>query len=84
VKTEKGDLVFRPLSKNLYIYKPRRGGGETDESSATNMLSTLKENKTFFTNRQVELGESARMSLQCRLKDFDLVEFDQGLSSCAR
>jgi hypothetical protein len=50
VKTSKGDLVFKPLSKNLYVYKLRSGGRETEESSATNMLTTLKENKTFFTN----------------------------------
>jgi hypothetical protein len=42
VKTSKGDLVFKPLSKNLDVYKPRSGGGETKESSATNMLNTLK------------------------------------------
>jgi hypothetical protein len=60
VKTEKGDLVFRPLSKNLYVNKPRRGGGESKESSAANMLNTLKENKTFFANRQVERARQAR------------------------
>jgi hypothetical protein len=60
VKTSKGDLVFKPLSKNLYVYKPKNGGGETKESSATNMLNTLKENKTFFTNQQVERARQAR------------------------
>jgi hypothetical protein len=32
VKTAKGNLVFKPLSKNLYVYKPRSGGGEKQQT----------------------------------------------------
>jgi hypothetical protein len=60
VKTPKGDLEFKPLSKNLYVHKPRSDGIKLEAKQETSMLSTLEENKTFYTNRQVERAKKAR------------------------
>jgi hypothetical protein len=54
VKTPKGDMEFKLLSKNLYVHKPRGNGIKLEAKQVTSMLSTLEENKTFYTNRQVE------------------------------
>jgi hypothetical protein len=50
VKTPRGNLVFKPLFKNLYVNKPKNQGSEEEASPEANMLSTLNENKSFFTN----------------------------------
>jgi hypothetical protein len=59
VKTPSGDLQFKPLSKNLYVFKPRNGKSEPTVNE-TSMLTTLKENKSFFTNRQIKRAKQAR------------------------
>jgi hypothetical protein len=59
VKTPSGDLQFKLLSKNLYVFKPRNGKSEPSVND-TNMLTTLKENKSFYTNRQIERAKQAR------------------------
>jgi hypothetical protein len=59
VKTPSGDLQFKPLSKNLYVYKPRNGESEPSVNE-TNKLATLKENKSFYTNQQIERAKQAR------------------------
>jgi hypothetical protein len=60
VKTPRGDLKFKQLSKNLYVHKPRGDGIKLEAKQETSMLSTLEENKTFYTNRQVERAKRAR------------------------
>jgi hypothetical protein len=60
VKTPKGDLKFELLPKNLYVHKPRGNGIKLELKQETSMLSTLEENKTFYTNRQVERAKRAR------------------------
>jgi hypothetical protein len=59
VKTPSGDLQFKPLSKNLYVFKPKNAESEPSVTE-TNMLSTLKENKSFCTNQQIERAKQAR------------------------
>jgi hypothetical protein len=59
VKTSRGDLQFKPLSNNLYVFKPRNGESEPSVIE-TNRLSTLKENKSFYTNWQIERAKQAR------------------------
>jgi hypothetical protein len=49
VKNPRGDLQFKPLTKNLYVFKPRNSGSESSVTEV-NMLSTLEENKSFYTN----------------------------------
>jgi hypothetical protein len=59
------------LSKNLYVHKPRGNGIKLEAKQETSMLSTLEENKTFYTNRQVERAKRARAlarALGCPLK----------------
>jgi hypothetical protein len=52
VDTGKGTMGFCPISKYLYIYEP--------DVRATNMLTTLKENKRFYTSRQIDRAKRAR------------------------
>lgn len=52
VETPKGVIPFRPLTKYLYVYKPN--------VPEMNMLSTLKENKRFYTRRQIDRAKRAR------------------------
>jgi hypothetical protein len=44
----------------LFIHKPRVDGIKLEAKQETSMLSTLEENKTFYTNRQVERAKKAR------------------------
>jgi hypothetical protein len=60
IKTPRGNLVFKPLSKNLYVHKPKNQGNEEQASPEANMLNTLNENKSFFTNRQVKRAQDVR------------------------
>jgi predicted negative regulator of RcsB-dependent stress response len=59
-KTPKDDLEFKPLSKNLYVHKPRSNRTKLEANQETSMLSTLEESKTFYTSRQVERAKKAR------------------------
>jgi hypothetical protein len=52
--------VFKLLSKNLYVHKPKNQGSEEQASPEANMLSILNENKSFFTNWQVKRAQEAR------------------------
>jgi hypothetical protein len=89
VKTPKGDLAFKLLWMNLYVHKPRSNRNKLEAKQEKSMLSTLEENKTFYTNRQVERAKKARAlerALECP-SDADLkmiVERYKGLSGVTR
>jgi hypothetical protein len=51
VETPKGILPFVRLPNSLYVLKPTTG--ETTSSNQTNLLQTVKENKSYFTQRQL-------------------------------
>jgi hypothetical protein len=59
VKTSRGDLQFKLLSKNLYVFKPRNGESESSVTEA-NRLCTLKKNKSFYSNQQVGRAKQVR------------------------
>jgi hypothetical protein len=47
-------LEFRPLKNGLYVWKPKKN---TTEMSFVN---TVEENKSFYTNREIERAKAAR------------------------
>jgi hypothetical protein len=56
VKTTRGILKFTQLTKNLYVHKPMI----KEVNQETGLLSTVRENETFFTNHQVKRAKKAR------------------------
>jgi cold shock CspA family protein len=47
-------LEFRPLKNGLYVWKPKKN---TTEMS---FVTTVEENKSFYTNREIERAKAAR------------------------
>ena len=59
VHTENGPLKFTKGPENLYYYKPKHLTQQTN----TSMVMTVDENKSFFTDREVERAKKARTLL---------------------
>ena len=59
-------LEFRPLKNGLYVWKPRDEDIRNfallnvHESQEMSFVNTLEENKSFYTNRQIERAKAAR------------------------